>query len=66
MEKITDVTAETIELLPARHTLGLTSFHLGNNFALVLAANSSTAVNDTSALAAALSAASQTVTVSQS
>ncbi|BCT75324.1 hypothetical protein SCMU_11660 [Sinomonas cyclohexanicum] len=60
-----DLTAETVELLPSRDTLGWGSVHFGDNLALVLASNSSTAVNFLSIGAFANSGAMQNIGVSQ-
>jgi hypothetical protein len=60
---ITELEAETVELLPARETLHI---HFGHNWAAVTASNNSTAFNLGSHFSIAKSAALQSVHVSQS
>lgn len=59
---ITELDAETVELLPARETLNL---HVGHNWAAVYASNTSMALNAGSILSNAQSAAFQSVYVNQ-
>jgi hypothetical protein len=60
------ITEETIEMLPSRETLSWgSSFHFGDNLAVVLASNSSTAGNVNTIGGLAFSVASQTINVTQ-
>jgi hypothetical protein len=59
---ITDLEAETVELLPARETLFI---HFGHNWAAVYASNSSTALNVNTFLSSAHSTALQSINVQQ-
>lgn len=60
---ITELDAETVELLPARETL---HFHFGHNLASVSANNQSFAINAGSVLSSAESTAWQGISVNQS
>jgi hypothetical protein len=62
--EIMDLSAETVELLPDRHTLAW-SLHLGSNYAELAALNSSLALNAASFFAVANSVAYQPITVNQ-
>ena len=59
---ITELEAETVELLPARETL---FFNVHNNYAAVWASNSSTALNVLSLGSVAASSANQAVIIGQ-
>lgn len=59
---ITELEAETVELLPARETL---HFHWGNNSATINATNTSTAVNAYTVFSHAHSTALQAISVHQ-
>lgn len=60
---ITELEAESVEMLPAKETLFL---NYGTNWAAIYASNSSLAVNAATILSQANSAALQSVTVVQS
>lgn len=61
---MTEIESEHVELLPSKETMFV--FHVGNNnYASIVASNSSLALNAASLLASANSAAVQTIVVGQ-